>query len=237
MHTPSQPAQPRLPTPLPLFHLKGNTYTVYVDKLKDCFEVDHLPSSATTYCLLAYFQCLFMMFRISEVLFCNGGTNLISHKDQKFFSNCRGRGQISQDTPPRQCNVGRLPGHGQHGQSTPLANKNTPEGLVSLPKQQAVRQEAAPSGVGHDPHSHQSLTLTQLVGTHPHAPKPEQWAHIQNPSSGHRECLGTMALQHCLLRLDGRSRATVRNTRYIHPLSCQSPEWERQELLNHSPQA
>ena len=95
-HSPSQPAEPLMPTPpsqfpfqqvtTDLFQLEGNTYITYADRLTGWLEVDHLSSGATTTRLLKYFRRWFIKFGIPEELSCDGGTNLTSLEAKKFFS-------------------------------------------------------------------------------------------------------------------------------------------------------
>ena len=91
-HSPSQPAEPLMPTPPPqspfqqvatdLFQLEGNTYIAYADRLTGWLEVDHLSSGATTTRLLTSFGRWFTKFFIPEELLCDGGTNLQPHQSQ-----------------------------------------------------------------------------------------------------------------------------------------------------------
>ncbi|MPC94082.1 hypothetical protein E2C01_089234 [Portunus trituberculatus] len=71
---------------LDLFHLEGNTYIVYINRLMGWLKVDHLPGGATTSRLLTFFWHVCLTFKIPKDLFYNGGTNLTSHKARKFFS-------------------------------------------------------------------------------------------------------------------------------------------------------
>ncbi|XP_045130529.1 uncharacterized protein K02A2.6-like [Portunus trituberculatus] len=88
MHTPSQPAEPLLPTPPPqfpfqqavadLFQLQGNVYIAYADRL-----------TATSSRLITLFRRWFTRFGIPEELSCDGGTNLTSHESRRFFEDWR----------------------------------------------------------------------------------------------------------------------------------------------------
>ncbi|XP_045101329.1 uncharacterized protein LOC123498232 [Portunus trituberculatus] len=99
MHTPSQPAEPLLPTPPPqfpfqqavadLFQLQGNVYIAYADRLTGWLEVEHLSGEATSSRLITLFRRWFTRFGIPEELSCDGGTNLTSHESRRFFEDWR----------------------------------------------------------------------------------------------------------------------------------------------------
>ncbi|XP_063608773.1 uncharacterized protein K02A2.6-like [Penaeus indicus] len=83
VHAPSQPKEELIPTPPPqylfqqvaadLFHLDGNLYIAYADRL-------------TSSCLITTFRQWFRRLGIPEELSCDGGTNLTSHESRCFFS-------------------------------------------------------------------------------------------------------------------------------------------------------
>ncbi|XP_063852409.1 uncharacterized protein K02A2.6-like [Scylla paramamosain] len=94
-HAPSQPAEPLLPTPPPqfpfqqavadLFHLQGNVYIAYADRLTGWLEVEHLSGEATSSRLITLFRRWFTRFGIPEEFSCDGGTNLTSHESRRFL--------------------------------------------------------------------------------------------------------------------------------------------------------
>ncbi|KAG0711753.1 hypothetical protein GWK47_019960 [Chionoecetes opilio] len=93
------PEEPQLPTPPPkypfqqavvdLFHLAGEAYAAYADRLTGWLEVKYLPTSTTSTRLISIFGRWFRRFGIPEVLSCDGGTNLVSEETKTFLSTWR----------------------------------------------------------------------------------------------------------------------------------------------------
>ncbi|XP_045132259.1 uncharacterized protein K02A2.6-like [Portunus trituberculatus] len=243
MHTPSQPAEPLLPTPPPqlpfqqavadLFQLQGNVYIAYADRLTGWLEVEHLSGEATSSRLITLFRRWFTRFGIPEELSCDGGTNLTSHESRRFFEDWRVTLRISSSH------------YAQSNGRAEAAYLNTPlHGLDASPAQLLTGRQlrdAIPIESSHYLineqlgrtlrdweramiHTSVNSSIRHDQQVHSLTPlRPGQRACIQNPSSGRWDRVGTMlklsAPRQYLLRLDGSGRASIRNRRHLRPLT------------------
>ncbi|XP_037801941.1 uncharacterized protein LOC119596682 [Penaeus monodon] len=90
------PTKELIPTPPPqylfqqvmadLFHLDGNLYIAYADRMTGWMEVEHISEEAFISCLIIAFCQWFRRLGIPEELSCDGGTNFTSHVSRSFFS-------------------------------------------------------------------------------------------------------------------------------------------------------